>query len=140
VIRIRRWLLLVFIASGCTGAGEGEEPLEQPLPLNVLLIVADDLGYTDLGSFGGEIHTPNLDRLARQGLRLTNLHSASSCAPTRAMLMTGVDHYLAGVGSQARLETPGQVAHRACRKRLLPEVPNECGPPVIAPTPVPNGT
>ena len=54
---------------------------------NILFIVGDDLGFTDLGSFGGEISTPNLDRLAYQGLRFTNLHAASACRSARLMLM-----------------------------------------------------
>lgn len=54
---------------------------------NVLLIIADDLGFTDIGAFGSEIPTPNLDALAAEGVRLTNLHAAASCQPTRSMLM-----------------------------------------------------
>ena len=64
---------------------------------NILLIVADDLGYTDVGFFGGEIPTPNLDALAMEGLRFTNFHAAPSCAPTRAMLMSGTTSVEAGV-------------------------------------------
>lgn len=64
---------------------------------NILLIVADDLGYTDVGSFGGEIPTPNLDALAMEGLRFTNFHAAPNCAPTRAMLMSGTTNAEAGV-------------------------------------------
>ncbi|MBR9911715.1 MAG: arylsulfatase [Gammaproteobacteria bacterium] len=75
---------------------------------NVLLVVADDLGFSDLGSFGGEIDTPNLDRLSQEGLRLTNFHTAATCSPTRAMLMSGVDHHLAGLGNMAEKLTPNQ--------------------------------
>jgi arylsulfatase A-like enzyme len=68
---------------------------------NFLLIVTDDMGYTDLGAFGGyEIPTPNLDRLAWNGVRLTNFHAAPSCGPTRAMLMSGTGNHEAGLGSQ----------------------------------------
>jgi arylsulfatase len=68
---------------------------------NFLLIVTDDMGYTDLGAFGGvDIPTPNLDRLAWNGLRLTNFHTAPSCAPTRAMLMSGTGNHEAGLGTQ----------------------------------------
>lgn len=70
---------------------------------NVLLIVVDDLGYTDVGSFGGEIPTPNLDALAMEGLRFTNFHAAPNCAPTRAMLMSGTTNAEAGV---IRLDEP----------------------------------
>lgn len=66
---------------------------------NVLLIVADDLGYTDLGVFGSEIPTPNLDALARHSVLFTNFHTAPTCSPTRAMLFSGTDHHLAGLGS-----------------------------------------
>lgn len=70
---------------------------------NILLIVVDDIGYSDLGAFGGEISTPNIDTLAERGVRLSNFHAASSCAPTRAMLLTGVESHRAGVGSMREL-------------------------------------
>ena len=56
-------------------------------PPNILFIVADDLGFTDIGAFGSEIPTPNLDRLAYGGLRLNNLHAAPACRSTRLMMM-----------------------------------------------------
>jgi arylsulfatase A-like enzyme len=74
---------------------------------NFLVIVADDLGFSDIGSFGGEIHTPNLDKLAYAGLRLTDFHSAPACSPTRAMLMTGTDHHIAGIGTMLEVTIPG---------------------------------
>ena len=68
---------------------------------NFLLIVTDDMGYTDLGAFGGtDIPTPNLDSLAMGGLRLTNFHANVSCAPTRSMLLSGTGNHEAGMGSQ----------------------------------------
>jgi len=74
---------------------------------NFLVIVADDLGFSDIGAFGGEISTPNLDRLAYAGLRLTDFHSAPACSPTRAMLMTGTDHHIAGIGTMLEVVIPG---------------------------------
>ncbi|SFR90483.1 arylsulfatase [Sphingomonas jatrophae] len=74
---------------------------------NILLIVADDLGFSDLGAFGGEIATPRLDALARGGLRFTDFHSAPACSPTRAMLMTGTDPHLAGIGTMLEVAAPG---------------------------------
>ncbi|EMG46149.1 atsA Arylsulfatase [Candida maltosa Xu316] len=69
---------------------------------NFLLIVADDLGYTDLSPFGGEIHTPNLHKLATQsGVRLADFHTASACSPTRSMLLSGTDNHIAGLGQMA---------------------------------------
>jgi len=64
---------------------------------NIVLVLADDLGFSDLGSYGSEINTPNLDAIAEEGLRFSNYHTAANCAPARAMLLTGVDAHLAGV-------------------------------------------
>ncbi len=66
---------------------------------NLLLIVADDLGYSDLGAYGGEIETPTLDALAHGGTRFSQFYAAPMCSPTRAMLLTGVDHHRAGLGN-----------------------------------------
>ncbi len=75
---------------------------------NFLVIVADDLGFSDLGAFGGEIATPNLDRLALRGLRFTDFHTAPACSPTRAMLLTGTDHHIAGLGTLDEVATREQ--------------------------------
>jgi arylsulfatase len=75
---------------------------------NILLIVADDLGYSDIGAFGGEIHTPNLDALAGEGRVLTSHHAAATCSPTRAMLFSGTDHHLVGLGTMAEEIDDGQ--------------------------------
>ncbi|WP_313632694.1 arylsulfatase [Massilia timonae] len=72
-------------------------PAKRP---NILFIMADDLGYSDIGAFGGEIDTPNLDALARDGRVLSNHHTGPVCAITRAMLISGTDHHLVGMGSQ----------------------------------------
>ena len=74
-------LLPVFVISllmgACTSVDDNDE---RP---NILLIVVDDMGYTDIGSFGSEIETPNLDKLALNGVRFTNFNVASTCSPTR---------------------------------------------------------
>ena len=75
---------------------------------NILLIVVDDMGYSDIGPFGGEIDTPNLDELARSGMLFTDFHTAASCSPTRSMLFSGTDNHLAGVGSMGETITPNQ--------------------------------
>ena len=104
-------LALVLIAS-CVRSDVGEskagETAEHPLsksansrPPNILLILADDLGYSDIGAFGGEISTPNIDRLAENGVMLTNFHVHAFCTPTRAMLLTGVNNHAAGIGTMA---------------------------------------
>lgn len=75
---------------------------------NILLIVADDAGYSDLGSFGGEIQTPNLDALAAVGVRFTQFTASATCSPSRSMLLTGTDNHLAGLGSMAEFPSPNQ--------------------------------
>ena len=73
---------------------------------NILMIVADDLGYSDIGAFGGEIATPTLDRLAQEGVRFTNFHVLPTCSPTRAVLLTGIDNHRAGIGIMGEFITP----------------------------------
>lgn len=73
---------------------------------NILLIVADDLGFSDLGSYGSEIATPNLDTLAKKGVRLTSFYAAPTCSPSRAMLLSGVDNHLAGLGAMHEYMPP----------------------------------
>jgi arylsulfatase A-like enzyme len=72
--------------------------LLQASPPNILLIVADDLGYSDLGCYGGEIDTPNLDRLAAQGVRLTQFYNTGRCCPSRASILTGQYPHTVGLG------------------------------------------
>lgn len=66
---------------------------------NIVLIVADDVGYSDIGAYGGEIRTPNIDMLANEGILLSNFHAAPTCGPSRAMLLTGIDHHRVGAGT-----------------------------------------
>src|SRR5947209_15494472 len=65
---------------------------------NIILILADDMGFSDLGCYGSEIHTPNLDALAGRGIRFTQFTNCARCCPTRAALMTGLYPHQAGVG------------------------------------------
>jgi arylsulfatase len=65
---------------------------------NIVLIMADDMGYTDIGCYGSEIRTPNLDRLAKNGVRFTQFYNTSRCCPTRAALLTGLYSHQAGIG------------------------------------------
>lgn len=81
------------------------ETKKQP---NILFIMADDLGYSDLGAFGGEIRTPNIDALTKEGRILTDYHTAPTCSPTRSQLISGTDHHLAGIGAMAEL-TPAHL-------------------------------
>lgn len=90
--------------AGCGDAGPGANvhsgPGTEVRRPNILLIVADDLAYADLGSYGGDVSTPNIDGLAERGVRFSQFHTAPMCAPTRAMLLTGNDNHVAGMGWQ----------------------------------------
>ncbi len=75
---------------------------------NILLVMADDMGWTDIGSFGSEIKTPNLDELAQQGVKFTDFHVSVACSPTRSMLMSGTDNHIAGLGNMGEMLQPVQ--------------------------------
>lgn len=104
---------------------------------NFLVIVADDLGFSDCGCFGSEISTPNIDSLAGApgGLRFNSFHVAAACAPTRSMLMTGTDHHLTGLGqlpeyisrSRAHQGAPGHEGYLNERVVALPELLRDGG-------------
>lgn len=79
---------VIFVNSSVSDA-QAQPPARNNRPPNVLLIVADDLGYSDVGCYGSEIATPHLDGLAKNGLRFTNFYNTARCWPTRAALMTG---------------------------------------------------
>ena len=75
---------------------------------NFLLVVADDIGWTDIGRFGSEIETPNLDALAQGGVMFTDFHVSVACSPTRAMLLSGTDNHIAGLGNMGEMIAPNQ--------------------------------
>jgi arylsulfatase len=100
-------LLLLGLSLAACQADSGGQQNTESRP-NVLLIVADDMGYADIGSFGGEIATPNLDRLAHDGLRFTHFIAASMCSPSRAMMLTGVDSHRTGFGNMLEELSPNQ--------------------------------
>lgn len=89
-------MMLVFFctALACSAADAG--PTNMP---NILIILADDLGYSDIGCYGGEIKTPNLDALAANGIRFSQSYNSSRCCPTRASLLTGLYPHQAGIGA-----------------------------------------
>jgi arylsulfatase len=76
---------------------------------NIVLILGDDLGFADMGAFGGEIKTPNLDALAKGGVRFTQFYTHASCSPTRSMLLSGVDTHRNGLGNMDEWTAPNQM-------------------------------
>ena len=75
---------------------------------NILPVMVDDMGWTDVGCFGSEIDTPNIDALAKQGVKFTDFHVSVSCSPTRSMLLSGTDNHIAGLGNMGELLAPEQ--------------------------------
>ncbi|MCC7568878.1 MAG: arylsulfatase [Candidatus Methanofastidiosa archaeon] len=93
------WTAAVSCLTGCRTVGAGA-PNRRKRP-NIVLIMADDMGFSDIGCYGGEIRTPHLDRLAAEGLRFRRFYNAGRCCPTRAALLTGLYSHQAGIGDMA---------------------------------------
>ncbi len=116
---------MIFIFSFCNP--KAEESLSENRP-NILLIVADDLGYADIGAFGGDIATPNLDALAASGIRFSRFHTAPLCAVTRAMFLSGNDNHIAGMGVQGlNIDVPGYEGHLTDRIIPFPALLQKAG-------------
>lgn len=110
-----RTLLLAGLSSAivaCFAAPEAPQDLQPTLKTserpNIVIIVADDMGYSDQGTFGGEIPTPNFDALAMDGVRFTQFYTHASCSPTRSTLLSGVDTHLNGLGNMDEWTAPNQ--------------------------------
>lgn len=117
-IRFLQLLLVILLLSCSVSQKKDVRP-------NILLIVADDLGYSDLGCFGGEIRTPNIDYLAGHGLRFSQFHTGPTCAVTRAMMLSGNNNHVAGMGNQdilliqsPMIGKPGYEGHLS--QRIIP--------------------
>lgn len=111
-MRVKTSLLSCLCACilGLTPAGGAEQP-------NIVVVLVDDLGFSDIGCYGGEVPTPNLDRLAAEGLRFTQFYNAARCSPTRASLLTGLYPHQAGMGWLDNRVEPNS---RGIHGRLLP--------------------
>ena len=131
--RITAWLMLAgLIIAGDPLTAATQQANQDPRP-NIVIILADDMGFADMGSFGGEIRTPNLDALAQDGVRFTQFYTHASCSPTRAMLLSGVDTHLNGLGNMDewtapnQMGVPGYEGHLNDRVVTLPELLRETG-------------
>lgn len=132
-----RIVLLVIFLSACgqnveTGNSSDPSPANQSRP-NILFIVADDLGYSDIGVYGSEIATPILDELAANGITFTNFYSGPTCSVSRAMIMSGMDSHIAGLGNMAetvadnQLGQPGYEGHLNKRVNSMAEILGAAG-------------
>ncbi|MEJ7779664.1 MAG: arylsulfatase [Daejeonella sp.] len=102
--------LVIFCLSGFVLTSPYGYSQERP---NIVLIMVDDMGFSDIGCYGSEIATPNLDRLAAEGVRFTQFYNTSRCCPTRASLLTGLYSHQAGMGLmiENRTDKPGFKGH-----------------------------
>ncbi len=101
------FLAIMVLAFGVSILERAQAADDRP---NILLVMADDMGWTDIGSFGSEIETPNLDALAAEGVRFTDFHVSISCSPTRSMLMSGTENHLAGLCPMGEMIAPDRAS------------------------------
>ncbi len=116
----RSFLQGASAAAGCLTFGQS--PTVRPP--NIVLILADDMGFADIGSYGSEIDTPNLDRLASQGARFSQFYSCARCCPSRASLLTGLYPHQAGIGQMVDVggPAPGYTDDLSPRSRTIAQV------------------
>jgi arylsulfatase len=120
--------LSLIVLSSCAGGRKNNKTVSKDERPNIVLILADDLGYSDIGCYGGEVQTPNLDYLAANGLRFRRFYNTSRCCPTRASLLTGLYNQQAGIGEMttARSE-PGYRGYITENTVTLAEVLKDAG-------------
>jgi arylsulfatase len=117
---------LVLSAAGVGAQADDTRP-------NILILIADDTGYADIGTFGSEIDTPAIDQLAADGMMFTNFHVGASCSPTRTMLISGVDNHLAGLGNMLEIQAdnqfgkPGYEGHLNDKVVTMPRLLRDAG-------------
>ena len=112
--------LAMVCAWGAQNA-HAQSAVPAPRP-NIVVILADDLGWSDIAPFGGEIHTPNLEALAATGRKMLNFYVSPACSPTRAMLLSGTDNHLAGLGMMAELPSTLQKGKPGYEGVLSPSI------------------
>ncbi|MDH3818028.1 MAG: sulfatase-like hydrolase/transferase, partial [Myxococcales bacterium] len=126
-------IVLVAMATSSLPSCKPTSKTELAKRPNILLIVADDMGYSDIGAYGGEIATPALDALAKEGLQLSNFHVLPTCSPTRSVLLSGMDNHRVGLGTMGEFTTPamdgipGYAGYLNFEIAALPEVLERAG-------------
>jgi len=130
---IRAALLVTLIATTSASQAASAVTTTSGKRPNIIIILGDDLGFSDMGAFGGEIKTPRLDSLAKAGVRFTQFYTSASCSPTRSMLLSGVDTHLNGLGNMDEWAAPNQwgvdgyEGYLNNRVTTLPQVLKEAG-------------
>lgn len=135
-LRQQRWshrplAAVLLLAAACGGDAPAQDARSADERPNILLLVADDLGYADTGPYGSTIRTPSIDRLAAEGLLFTQFRTAPMCAPTRAMLLTGNNNHVSGMGQQSPsaelARTPGYEGYLSDRVVPFPRLLRDAG-------------
>jgi arylsulfatase len=125
--------LVLILVSACNLRQQKNEKNETQLKPNIILLVADDLGFSDIGPFGGEIQTPVLDKFAKESMLFSNFHVLPTCSPTRSVLLTGNDNHIAGLGVMDEMiypalkGLPGYSGHLNDQVVTLPEILRQHG-------------
>lgn len=120
-------LVLIFTCNSCQQKDETKKEETSSKP-NIILIVADDLGFSDIGPFGGDIQTPILDKFAKESMLFSDFHVLPTCSPTRSVLLTGKDNHIAGLGIMGEASypelkgLPGYTGHLSNQVITLPEI------------------
>lgn len=128
-------LFLFFICFlwSCNPKPKAEQAAETKTKPNILLIVADDLGFSDISPYGGNIQTPVIDKLSKDGMLFSNFHVLPTCSPTRSCLLTGSDNHVAGLGIMGEASYPaldglkGYTGYLSDEVATIPEILRESG-------------
>jgi len=132
-MRVVRWSMRVGLAFGLHAAALAQAPAAGAHRPNIVIILGDDMGFSDMGAFGSEMSTPNMDALARDGVRFTNFYTHATCSPTRSMLLSGTDAHVNGLGNMNEWTAPNQVGvpgyegHLNARVVTLPQLLRDAG-------------
>lgn len=125
--------LVLILGSACHSGEQKNETIETPSKPNIILLVADDLGFSDIGPFGGDIQTPVLDKFAKESMLFSDFHVLPTCSPTRSVLLTGKDNHITGLGVMDEMiypaleGLPGYSGHLNHQVVTLPEILRQNG-------------
>lgn len=125
--------LVIILVTACNLFQQKNEKNETQSKPNIILIVADDLGFSDIGPFGGDIQTPVLDNLSKESMNFSSFHVLPTCSPTRSVLLTGNDNHIAGLGIMSEMTypalegLPGYSGHLNDQVVTLPEILQQHG-------------
>jgi arylsulfatase len=125
--------LVIILFTACKFRPQKNEKKETQVKPNIIFLVADDLGFSDIGPFGGDIQTPVLDKLAKESMLFSSFHVLPTCSPTRSVLLTGKDNHIVGLGTMSEMTypalngLPGYSGHLNEQVVTLPEILQQNG-------------